>query len=235
MPAPYFKQILIPFGEYMPFASVFPWLNRLNEHAGLFSWGKEIKVFAYPIERLDGSNYTARISPLICYEDTVTGPARDATRQGAELLVNLTYDTWFGRSAAPYQHHLIAIFRAIENRRLPGSLDLYGLHGRRQPAGQDHCRNPGVRGRQARGRCYAHELSEQLHELRRRNALVGPVRFERGEHHCGAAENSEAGHLTGDRPTGPSPNTMACLILARAGIWNPNPKIPIETCTGVER
>ncbi len=117
VPAPYFKQILIPFGEYMPFASIFPWLNRLNEHAGLFSWGKEIRVFAYPIERLDGSNYTARISPLICYEDTVTGPARDATRQGAELLVNLTYDTWFGRSAAPYQHHLIAISRAIENRR----------------------------------------------------------------------------------------------------------------------
>ena len=47
----------------------------------------------------------------------LTEPAREATRQGAELLVNLTYDTWFGRSAAPYQHHLIAAFRAIENRR----------------------------------------------------------------------------------------------------------------------
>ena len=117
VPAPYFKRILIPFGEYMPFSSVFPWLNSLNENAGLFSSGQEIKVFAYPMERPHEPAYTARIAPLICYEDTITGPARDATRQGAELLVNLTYDTWFGRTAAPYQHHLIAIFRAIENRR----------------------------------------------------------------------------------------------------------------------
>ncbi len=89
----------------------------MNENAGLFSSGQEIKVFAYPMERPNGPAYTARSRALICYEDTVTSPARDATRQGAELLVNLTYDTWFGRTAAQYQHHLIAIFRAIENRR----------------------------------------------------------------------------------------------------------------------
>jgi apolipoprotein N-acyltransferase len=117
VPAPYFKRILIPFGEYMPFSSVFPALNDLNANAGLFSSGKVLKVFSYPMCRRDGTEYTAKVAPLICYEDTLTEPARDATRQGAELLVNLTYDTWFGRSAAPYQHHLIAAFRAIENRR----------------------------------------------------------------------------------------------------------------------
>ncbi len=101
----------------MPFSSVFPWLNNLNENAGLFSPGHEIKVFSYPLRRPDSSEHTLKVAPLICYEDTVTAPARDATRRGAELLVNLTYDTWFGRSAAPFQHHLIAIFRAIENRR----------------------------------------------------------------------------------------------------------------------
>jgi apolipoprotein N-acyltransferase len=117
VPYPYFKQILIPFGEYMPFSSVFPSLNSLNENAGLFSSGHETKVFSYAMRHANGLDYTAKVAPLICYEDTVTAPARDATRQGAELLVNLTYDTWFGRSAAQYQHHLIAIFRAIENRR----------------------------------------------------------------------------------------------------------------------
>ena len=117
VPAPYFKRVLIPFGEYMPFSSIFPALNDLNANAGLFSSGKELKVFDYPMCRRDGTQYTAKVAPLICYEDTLTEPARDATRKGAELLVNLTYDTWFGRSAAPYQHHLIAAFRAIENRR----------------------------------------------------------------------------------------------------------------------
>jgi apolipoprotein N-acyltransferase len=117
VPAPYHKQILIPFGEYMPGASVFPWLNRMNRNAGVFSAGSEVKVFRYPMQRGDGRQYTMKAAPLICYEDTVPKLARRAAQQGAELLVNLTYDTWFGRTAAPYQHHLIAAFRAIENRR----------------------------------------------------------------------------------------------------------------------
>jgi apolipoprotein N-acyltransferase len=117
VPSPYCKQILIPFGEYMPGASVFPWLNRMNKNAGVFSAGTEIKVFPFPMQRRDGRAYTVKAAPLICYEDTVPALARRATRHGAELLVNLTYDTWFGRTAAPYQHHLIAAFRAIENRR----------------------------------------------------------------------------------------------------------------------
>jgi apolipoprotein N-acyltransferase len=117
VPLPYFKQILIPFGEYVPGSSLFPWLNSLNKHAGVFTAGRETKVFAYPMQREDGQKLTVKVAPLICYEDTVPQLAREATRRGAELLVNLTYDTWFGRTAAPYQHHLIAAFRAIENRR----------------------------------------------------------------------------------------------------------------------
>ena len=117
IPVPYFKQILIPFGEYIPGASVFPWLNRMNENAGIFTAGTEVKVFAYPMKRADGQEYTVHAAPLICYEDTVPWLARRATQRGARLLVNLTYDTWFGQTAAPFQHHLIAAFRAIENRR----------------------------------------------------------------------------------------------------------------------
>ena len=69
------------------------------------------------MQRADGEEYTVKAAPLICYEDTVPRLARAATRKGAELLVNLTFDTWFGQTPAQFQHHLIAAFRAIENRR----------------------------------------------------------------------------------------------------------------------
>lgn len=117
VPRPYFKRVLIPFGEYMPLASYIPWLGRLNEKAGVFSAGTEGKVFTYPMTRADGTPYTLKVSPLICYEDIVPALAREATRRGSELLVNISSDAWFGRSLAPRQHHLIAAFRAIENRR----------------------------------------------------------------------------------------------------------------------
>jgi apolipoprotein N-acyltransferase len=117
VPAPYAKQALIPFGEYMPLANVLPWFQSLNAQASVFTAGTGPRVFHYPMAPADRPAYELRISPLICYEDTLPDLAREATRAGAELLVNITSDSWFGRSVAPHQHHLIASFRAIENRR----------------------------------------------------------------------------------------------------------------------
>jgi apolipoprotein N-acyltransferase len=56
------------------------------------------------------------IGPLICYEDILPELGRQAVRQGAQLLVNLTNDAWFGRTRAPYLHRTLAAFRAVENR-----------------------------------------------------------------------------------------------------------------------
>jgi apolipoprotein N-acyltransferase len=142
VPQPYFKQILIPFGEYMPLASVFPWLKSMNAKAGVFTAGTELKVFAYPMHRKDAAAYTLKVTPLICYEDTVPALARQATRSGAELLVNLTYDTWFGRSVAPLEHHLIAAFRAIENRRYLVRVTNNGLSAVVDPLGRTIARIP---------------------------------------------------------------------------------------------
>ena len=136
VPRPYFKQILIPFGEAMPLASTFPWLNRLNANAGAFTAGTRIEVFDYPMRRDDGTPYRLRVAPLICYEDTVPSLARRATLEGAELLVNLTYDTWFGRTVAAHEHHLIAAFRAIENRRFLVRATNTGLSGVVDPLGR---------------------------------------------------------------------------------------------------
>jgi apolipoprotein N-acyltransferase len=136
VPPPYFKQILIPFGESIPFASSVPWLAKLNARAGIFTAGSGPRVFAIAMRGEDGTAHTLKVAPLICYEDTIPGLACDATRAGAELLVNLTSDSWFGRSVAVRQHHLIASFRALENRRYLVRATTTGLSAIVDPLGR---------------------------------------------------------------------------------------------------
>lgn len=110
---PYHKIILMPFGEYTPLSSIFPWLQDINSTAGQFSAGNAPSVLSFT----SSTGVEAKLSPLVCYEDVVPYLARAATRTGALLLINQTNDAWFGDTVAPYQHHMIASFRAIENRR----------------------------------------------------------------------------------------------------------------------
>ncbi|MEB2284155.1 MAG: apolipoprotein N-acyltransferase [Myxococcales bacterium] len=104
----YDKRILMPFGEYLPLASRFPWLQRLSPASGHFTPGEAATLL---------TTGAIRAGPLICYEDIVPDPARRAVRQGANLLVNLTNDAWYGLSAEPFQHQALALWRAIETRR----------------------------------------------------------------------------------------------------------------------
>ena len=105
----YDKQVLIPFGEYIPGASFFPGLYKLSPQTGQFSAGNGTQTLDVP-DRV-------RVAPLICYEDVPAGIARAMTARGAEALLTIFNDAWFGRTMAPYQHEAIAIWRAIENRR----------------------------------------------------------------------------------------------------------------------
>lgn len=109
---PYHKRILMPFGEYVPLAGIFPWLRQMTPIPKDFTSGNQVSVFDYPA--LPGA---PRVAPLICYEDILPGLAAQSVRSGATVLVNLTNDAWFGRSPAALQHHQIASFRAIETRR----------------------------------------------------------------------------------------------------------------------
>lgn len=115
---PFTKRILMPFGEYTPFGETLPFLREINATAPQFEAGRTAKVFPLPVRSAEGEvPVIVGVSPLICYEDVVQYQAREAVLLGADLLVNQTNDAWFGPTAAPYQHHLIASFRAIENRR----------------------------------------------------------------------------------------------------------------------
>ena len=106
--ARYDKQHLVPFGEYVPFSDYLPLPGPLVENIGNFSAGKSTPPL---------SCQSAEIGVLICFESIFPKLARDWTSRGANLLVNITNDAWFGRSSAPWQHLSMAVFRALENRR----------------------------------------------------------------------------------------------------------------------
>jgi apolipoprotein N-acyltransferase len=96
-------------GEYVPLAGIFPWLRKLVPPGGDLTAGEVSGVF-----ELAGNGI--RIAPLICFEDSVARVVRRAAQKLPHLLVNLTNDAWFGRSAGAKQHLENARFRAIETR-----------------------------------------------------------------------------------------------------------------------
>lgn len=103
----YDKIQLVPFGEYVPFHSLLFFLEKLVVGIGDFAAGTMTTVFVLP---------QTQFSVLICYEGIFPSLTRRFVAQGAELLVNITNDAWFGRTSAPYQHLVMESVRAIENR-----------------------------------------------------------------------------------------------------------------------
>lgn len=101
----YDKLRLVPFSERLPFDNVFPVLNYVDLGEGDFSPGRTLSVW---------NTAGVKWAPTICYELVYPDFARLAVREGAELLVDITNDGWFGRSLGPYQHWNIERFRAVE-------------------------------------------------------------------------------------------------------------------------
>jgi apolipoprotein N-acyltransferase len=103
----YDKIHLVPYGEYVPLREFFPFVDKMVTAIGDFVQGRETTVMETPF---------AKIGNLICYEIIFPGLVREFVNDGANLLVTITNDAWFGRTAAPYQHFSMAVFRAVENR-----------------------------------------------------------------------------------------------------------------------
>jgi apolipoprotein N-acyltransferase len=107
----YRKIHLVPFGEYVPGRHTIPLLARVvgDQVPDDFGFGKEFTVF-----KLSGDK--AKVAPLICFEDTIGDLARQFVLAGANLLVNVTNDGWFLRTAGSRQHLANAVFRCVETR-----------------------------------------------------------------------------------------------------------------------
>jgi apolipoprotein N-acyltransferase len=104
----YYKTHLVPFGEYVPLKKLLPFLAPLVEAAGDFSAGKVKEPLVW-----EGG----RIGVLICFESVFPEISRKWVRSGANMLINLTNDAWYGMSSAPHHSLAMSVFRAVETRR----------------------------------------------------------------------------------------------------------------------
>lgn len=123
----YDKIHLVPFGEYEPFPLIHTVVNSVSEEVGGFHKGRERTVGSLP----NGNTF----SVFICYEAIYANEVRQFVHRGAQLLINISNDGWFGTSAAAEQHLRMARVRAVENRRwllrdtnsgITASVDPYG-------------------------------------------------------------------------------------------------------------
>ncbi len=104
----YEKEHLVPFGEYPPSWIRLPFLDFFLSEAGDFTPG----VRTTPL-RVHGAN----LGVLICYETIFPELSRKRVEQGADALVNISNDAWFGNTAAPEQHLQLTAMRAVEEGR----------------------------------------------------------------------------------------------------------------------
>jgi apolipoprotein N-acyltransferase len=109
----YDKIHLVPFGEYVPFQRFLTFARKLTGRVSSFTRGDERRVFI--LSNQDGAKH--RYGVFICYEAVFADEVREFARLGAEALVNISDDGWYGDTSAPWQHLNMARMRAIENRR----------------------------------------------------------------------------------------------------------------------
>jgi apolipoprotein N-acyltransferase len=101
----YHKSHLVPFGEYMPFKNILP-MKKITP--GFLDYTQGTGGLVY----IDKLNLV--IKPLICYESIFSDFVKTNT-QVADVIINITNDSWYGKSSGPYQHLYMSKIRAVEN------------------------------------------------------------------------------------------------------------------------
>jgi apolipoprotein N-acyltransferase len=105
------KNILILFGEYVPFYERLQFIKTWVPDVDNFARGTEVSLLP-----VDSKNGTVQVGPMICYEDIFPAFGRRVARLHPNLLVNLTNDAWFGDTSEPWEHLASSVFRAVEMR-----------------------------------------------------------------------------------------------------------------------
>jgi apolipoprotein N-acyltransferase len=129
----YHKIHLVPFGEYVP-------LKGLLAGAGVGKLVQQVSDFTPGDRFAVGEMEGRRLAVFICYEAIFPDLVRRFPKAGAELLVNITNDAWYGTSSAPFQHFAAVVFRAVENRRFVIRAANTGITAIVDPTGQVRAR-----------------------------------------------------------------------------------------------
>jgi apolipoprotein N-acyltransferase len=105
----YDKNYPLLFGEYLPFMDKpwMQWIRKALPYASFLTPGTEVEVFQFRGHKL---------GIMICYEDILPRFTRRLAGKDPEVLINITNDAWFGRTAEPHHHMALSILRAVENR-----------------------------------------------------------------------------------------------------------------------
>ncbi len=108
----YAKRRLVQFGEYIPLRPLFGWIGKFVPIGDDFTPGSNPAPLVVPLPQ-----GAAAFGVLICYEDLFPAIASEEVRYGADALVVVTNDAWYGEGAAAYQHAAHSVLRAVETRR----------------------------------------------------------------------------------------------------------------------
>ncbi len=138
----YHKQRLTPFAEGIPYVKYLKFMKDLFVWGvGISSWerGTEIKNFILPLKNKSNilDTTTIAIAPIICIESIYPGYVRKFVDIGAEILTVITNDAWYDYTSGPIQHYIIAVTRAMENRRYLARCANTGISGIISPLGID--------------------------------------------------------------------------------------------------
>jgi len=123
----YDKFHLTPFGEYVLFRRWLFFVKKITDQIGDFTPGKSL-------HNLDFAGH--QLATPVCYEIIFPELARTLVARGAELIVTISNDSWFGKSSALYQHLAMAVFRSVENRRYLLRSTSNGISALVDPAGR---------------------------------------------------------------------------------------------------
>ena len=106
----YRKIHLVPFSENFPYEKQMPRFYQALKDRDYHWWGKGTEYTVFEAAGI-------KFSTPICYEDVFGYISREFINEGAQIIVNMTNDSWSGSIPAEMQHMAMGVFRAVENRR----------------------------------------------------------------------------------------------------------------------